>query len=142
MDDTLIEELITAARDRSEQFCGISIVPHAWRMRFTNFTGRTKFRNGPFISVTSFKDADGNVLVVDDNYKIVGDEIRSPQVADLVVEYYSGHTSTSSTYKALKTAILKQVIWDYTHAGEEKGFDLCQDAINILNNYSRRDIWV
>jgi hypothetical protein len=54
---------------------------------FTNFTGRTKFRNGPFISVTSFKDADGNVLVVDDNYKIVGDEIRSPQVADLVVEY-------------------------------------------------------
>lgn len=139
MDDTLIGELITSARDRAEKYCGISIVTHAWRMKFSNYAGGQRFRYGPMISVSSFKDCEGNDISTD-NYKIVGDEIRLPCAGDMVIEYYAGYTSTSSTYKSLKMAILKQVVWDYTHAGDEKGYDLCQDAINILNNYSRREI--
>lgn len=141
MDDTLIEELITSARDRAEKHTGMSIVTHAWRMRLTTYAGRQLLRYGPVISITVFKDSD-DVDIAAENYRLRGDELQLPLQADMKVEYYAGLSTSSSTYKTMKQAILKQVVWDYTHAGEEKGFNLCEDAINILNNYSRRDIWV
>lgn len=61
-DDDLIEELITAVRERFEEICGISIVPKTLKSMITNVCGFIEIPYGPVSSITSLKDDDDNDL--------------------------------------------------------------------------------
>ena len=64
-DDTLIGNLITAAREWCEQFCGVSFVQHTYRADLVGFYDVMRLPMGPVQSITNIKyydTASPNVL--------------------------------------------------------------------------------
>lgn len=133
-DDTLIEELITSAREMIERHNGISIVSKALRVTITNLAGGQIIPWGPVNAIASIKNSAGTEITTD-NYTITArDEITCPRDCRMVIEYYAGYTNVP---KALKIAVMKQVAWDYEHRGTEQDFELCAAAIYQSRNYNR-----
>lgn len=66
-DDTLIEDMIRAARKKIERYCGISIVYHVWKVVFTNGSGEVEMPYGPLQGIVSLKYANN---VVNTSYTI------------------------------------------------------------------------
>src|SRR4051812_47778980 len=52
-DDNLILEMLVAARQKAEKFCGVSIVFHSWKVLMTNCAGDSELPYGPIQSITS-----------------------------------------------------------------------------------------
>lgn len=92
-DDTLIQNLITAARRKAEDYCGISIVFHSWEVLLKNEAGDFELPFGPVQLITSVMDEDSNVLDTD-SYKFRGFDFKylvSPLQDNLTVEYDAGY---------------------------------------------------
>lgn len=135
MDDTLIEELITAARESVEKWNEISIVTKGLRAVITNCAGGVFIPQGPVNAISSFKDKDG-VDITD--YVLNGikfPQIQCPNKERMVIEYVAGYTQVPKT---LKVAILKQIAWDYEHRADETGFELCEAAIYRSRDFNRK----
>lgn len=135
-DDTIIEEMITAARETIEKYCGISIVTKILRAVITNCAGLQEIPQGPVNAISTWVGKDGKDLM--GTYKILGRQfptIKTPNSAEMVIEYIAGYTSVPKT---LKIAIMKQVCWDYEHRGNESKEDICPDAVYRSRNFNRQ----
>lgn len=90
-DDTLITNMITAARKKLERLCGISIVFHSWKVLFTNGAGDWELPYGPVQAFTSLKTKDSVVLT---EYTLRGFDFRHlelPLGDKMIIEYDAGY---------------------------------------------------
>lgn len=117
IDDAILNELITTAREQCEDFTGLSIVARTVKATLNNSCGGIFLPFCPFISIISVKDCEGNVLTTD-QYNLSGDlfpRLVSPVSNNVVVEYTAGYGIPPSK---IKTAIKQQVFFLYENRGE------------------------
>lgn len=139
-DNDLIEELITASRERIERYCGISIVNHRWSALITNLSGNTElpFSNGfELVSIKDYNDTD----IVVDNYKFRGlgfKTMETPLQENVSVVYDAGMTSVP---KSLKQAIMRDVAFHYENRNDSK-VELAEQAMVLANPYKRVSTWL
>lgn len=90
-DDTLISNMITAARKKLERLCGISIVFHSWKVLFTNMAGDWELPYGPVQAFTSLKSNTDTTLTA---YTLRGFDFRHlefPLGEKMVIQYDAGY---------------------------------------------------
>ena len=117
-DDDILNELIVTAREQCEDFTGISIIVRTVTTVLNNTCGNIYLPYCPLISLTSVTDQDGNVLMVDDDYKLSGTmfpQLIFPKWDRLTLVYNAGYGIPPSR---IKTAILQQVFYLYENRGE------------------------
>lgn len=117
-DDTLLTELITAARQMIEEKAGLSIISHKWEAYLTNLCGRIEIPFGPNVNILSMYDCNGNAIAPT-NYKLVGNMWKNlvyPKEKDLKVTYTAGYTEVP---KGVKTAIMRMATYLYENRGDD-----------------------
>lgn len=136
-DDTFIDMLITSARERLEEYTGLSLVPKTWEVELTNLAGYIELPFGPVVDITSVEDTDGNSL----DYTTTNNlsKLKTPIQANIIVTYDAGY-STAPNW--LKHGLLTEVAYRYTHRGDEELRGLCQDALNIVSPYKSVNSWL
>ncbi len=134
-DDSLLEEIITGARQYMEEALCISIVPKQWRVVVTNCAGEQTLPYGPVTGIVSFSNYEGTAIT---DYKMIGDSIGCPRGEKMTVTYSAGYANVP---KPLKLALLKQCAWDYVNRGDENA-GICEDALTKASEYSRKPILV
>ncbi len=117
-EDALITQLITTARLMCEQYLNISLISRTVTAVLNNSCGGIYFPYGPVNTITSITDFDGNVLMVDGDYKISGTmfkQLLTPKENRLTCIYTAGYTTLPVEFK---NAILQQVFYMYNNRGE------------------------
>lgn len=142
-DDTLIGNMITAARRYLEKKYEISIVSKKLRVLTTNLAGGQKITHGPVNAITSFKNSDGDEV----DYVLKGTKwpsIKSPCSEDMTIEYLAGYMATpwSDDVELLRLAIKQLVAWNYVHRGDENGVPVCKEALKTAAPFNRKSILV
>lgn len=64
-DNTLITNMIVAARKKIERFCGVSLVFHSWKVLLTNECGDIELPYGPVQDLTSITYKSGDAVDAD-----------------------------------------------------------------------------
>jgi hypothetical protein len=143
-DDALIQELITAAREGLEKFCGRSIVPHTWKVLLTNLAGDIElpYSNGVDLSASggaldSILDCNGNDI---DDYDLIGTEflyLQSPLKEKMTLVY----SVEPIVPKRLKQAIMRDVSFHYENRNDSPG-ELSEQAQVMASKYKRVSTWL
>ena len=136
-DDDLIEQMITAARQRLENRLAISIIPRTVKVWITNLAGNQKLPYPPIGEIISVKDSDDNDISAE-KYKLRGGdfkEIISPNNCDMTWEYYAGYVIAPEW---VRTEIKRMVAYMYEHRGEEDQLNGFQYSVS--NGMSRRSV--
>lgn len=128
-EDTLISEIITAARLSCERYVNMSFVPRTITASITNSLGGIALPYGPVIAVIYVKDEDD----VDVEYKYTRGYLREPLQDFLEVNYTAGY---SILPKDFKVAILRQIAYLWRNRGDMNiSNDLSASAMEILYKY-------
>ncbi len=137
-DDLLISELIVSARERLEQYTGVSFIPKTWKMEFDNYAGMFYIPNGPVISVTSLEDSSGNLI---DDYVLTANNsaIKSPKWGEMVMVYEGGYVNLP---RALKEAILKEVAYRYINRGDINVDAISNEAMALAAPFKQSITWL
>ncbi len=133
-DDTLITELIKAARQQCEGFLGISLISRTVTAIINNSAGNIELPYGPLVSFTSLTDEDGNAIVAAD-YGLRGIGFKylyTPRYDYMTAVYTTGYTAVQENFK---TAVKEQVAWLYDNRGEAK--ELSEIVSMTLKPYRR-----
>ncbi len=137
LEDTLIEGMITTAREQIEDFTGISIIARTVTAQINNSCGGIYLPYCPFISLTSIKDAAGNVIDPANyelsnkfNSALLFPQIISPWSDYLILVYVAGYGIPPTK---ILTAIKQQTFFLYENRGERAIIDRYgdQDRINL-----------
>ncbi len=143
-DDTLISNMITAARRYFEKKLEISIVSKKLRVSVTNLAGGQKITHGPVLAITSFENCNGDTIT---DYILRGGKwpnIKSPCAEEMTIEYLAGYMATpwSDDVELLRLAIKQLVAWNYVHRGDENGVPVCKEALKTAAPFNRKSILV
>ena len=133
-DDTLITELIKAARQQVEGFLGISLIHRTVTAIINNSAGDIELPYGPLVSFTSLTDEDGTAIAADD-YELRGigfKYLHEPLYDYMTAVYTTGYTALPENFK---TAVKEQVAWLYDNRGEAK--ELSEIVYNTLKPFCR-----
>ena len=135
-DDNLIISLITAARQQCEAYTGVGFVIHDAVAILNNINGDIYIPYGPLIAINQVTDEDGNILVLDSTYFVIGNQFKrlaTPRVKNITIDYTTGYSELPNV---LKTALLNQIyyLYDNRSIGTE---DISPIAKNLLNPYRR-----
>ena len=128
-EDTLIEELITSARQRLEGFTNRSFGTKTLKVRWNELNGWQELPYSPIQSITSVVNDDLTALT----YESKGLEVKQVEVFSfdgVIVQYVAGFTTLP---KALKEAILKEVSTSY----ENRENYILADSATILSNEAK-----
>jgi len=121
VDDTIVSYLITTARQQCEDFTGLSLIPRTVEVVINNGCGGIFLPYGPFKSLTSIKDSNGDDIPTD-QYKLSGTQFPQllyPKWYNMTLVYVAGYGSTEWPLpQEIKTAILEQVFYLYQNRGE------------------------
>jgi uncharacterized phiE125 gp8 family phage protein len=143
-DDALIEELITAAREKCETYKGESFIPKELRVTLTNLAGLIELPYGPIGDVTAIywgsdfeedgEAATNNVadLVLTGSFFKY---IVSPCDERMVIDYSCGYNrgDTMRLPRRYKIAIMEEVLYRYEHRGDEDQVTgVCKTARELL----------
>lgn len=132
LDDTLIRELITAARQRLEDYTGLSFIPKTLSAIIYNGAGNVRLEQGPVTSIISFVDADSNIIDPADYVMIGTDKIRDSWDGTRIMTYTAGYETLPKKYKI---AIMMYVAASYEHRGDELiSTNIYQQAFNQAGN--------
>jgi hypothetical protein len=143
-DDTLLQDIIDQARSVIEEYTGLGLTPMNVAVILRNECGGIELPFGPFVSLTSIKDADGNTIT---SYTLRGNRFKrleDPLLDYIEVKYATGYNKatedglTPTFPEGLKKAWLAQAVWIYNHRGEEKDMDICTAAMNYAAPYVRK----
>jgi uncharacterized phiE125 gp8 family phage protein len=137
-DDTLITNMIIAARRKAENYCGISIVFHSWEVLLKNEAGDFELPYGPVQNVTGVTDADENVLD-SDSYKFRGLDFKylvSPLQDNITVEYDAGYEDCP---EGIRLAIKQMVAYWYD---KRAAGSIPELALTTLANFKRPWTWL
>jgi uncharacterized phiE125 gp8 family phage protein len=132
-DDAIIEDLIRSARERIEEFTGLSLIPKTWEIEFTNLAGNFEIPFGPVLDVLYIWDDEGNSISTD-NYELSLNKrlIKWPKQVNLSMLYEAGFVSIP---KGLKDAMYKEVAYRYMKRGDENVDGLSKEAMNLASRF-------
>jgi uncharacterized phiE125 gp8 family phage protein len=153
-DDTIITNLIKAAREQIEVYTGRSLAEKTYQVQYDRMTQESfPLPCQPIKSVSSVKlvseDSTEISLTLNSNYYLIGAPFtqmrlsgvystRSPQ---LLVEFIAGYGATGCPVlpQALKDAILKRILVLYTHRGDEGMIN--NEGYELASPY-KDDVWL
>jgi len=130
VEDTLIGELITSARQRLEGFTGRSFGAKTIKVRFEYVDGWVELPYSPITSITSVENDAGDTLT----YESKGLEVKEVFCNannGVIITYVAGYTTLP---KALKEAILKEVSTSY----ENRENYVIGESVNGLSNGAKQ----
>jgi len=85
-DDALIAELIRSARERIEEFTGLSLIPKTWEIEFTNLAGNFEIPFGPVNTIINVKDDEGDSISTDDfEVSLNGRLLKNPKYENMTI---------------------------------------------------------
>lgn len=138
-DDQIIADLITSARERLEDYTGLSFVPKTLEIEFTNLAGNFEIPFGPVNEILYLKDDEGDSISTDDftvsfNKRV----LKSPKYENMTLQYEAGYASLP---KGLKDAIYKEVAYRYIQRGDENVDGLSREAMVLASKYKTAN-WI
>ena len=132
-DDALIADLITSARERIEEFTGLSLVPKTWEIEFTNLAGGFEIPFGPVTTILNVKDDEGDSISTDDfDVSLNGRILKNPKYENMTMLYEAGYVTLP---KGLKDAMYKEVAYRYINRGDENVDGMSREAMNLASRY-------
>lgn len=148
-DDSLINEMITAARVSIEQITGLSLIPHEYRVVLTNLAGMIELPFGPIgdaahvfyqYDVNYEFDDVANIILVGTEFK----RVRFPVDERITIDYSAGYGrgDTPPIPKALKQAILRQVAYWYENRGDETADEGLSKHVRVMIAPYKRVPWL
>lgn len=135
-DNSLIEVLITTARQQCEAYTNIGFIRRQIQAVVNNSIGGVSLPYGPVAEVIRVEDADG----AEQEYTARGVQFMTLQkpVSDyLKITYNAGY---SELHQVFKTAILQQVAYLYRHRGDEDKVGTLSPLVKSLLKPHRR-VW-
>jgi hypothetical protein len=132
-EDDLIESIITASREAVEKFTGLHLVSKTLTVLFTNLAGGVELP-GPFLEATELLDEEGDEVT---DYTLIGTNFKrvlAPVYENLTMTYTAGYEA-DEVPKALKLAILIEVLYRYENRGEIDS--LCLMAKRLAKPFRR-----
>ncbi len=122
IDDAIISEMITAAREQCEDYAGVSIIARSVTALLNNSCGGIYLPYCPFISLTSITDSNGDAIVTD-NYKLSNKynsslyfpQLVSPADSCVTLVYTAGYGIAPAKFIL---AIKQQTFFLYENRGE------------------------
>jgi uncharacterized phiE125 gp8 family phage protein len=142
-DDTLIDLMITSARQRIEIYTGCSLIPKRVRTVVTNLCGNLPLPWGPVTSDITANDSEGEEIDADD-IKIIGiqfPDLDEPRQEKMVLAYNAGFPVLPNKMKALKLAIMAHVAFLFEHRGDEVGDKIAEQAITLCRPFIKHSPW-
>jgi uncharacterized phiE125 gp8 family phage protein len=141
IEDTLIIQLTTAARELVEQYLGKVLITQSWQMTQAYVPGQMiPIRPGPIRTITSVKTLlnTQETLLSTDQYKVsisgCAIELNQPVNADtVIIEYEAGFGTAEQVPAAIKQAILHMVSHLYHHREEPR--QLQENAMELLDAF-------
>lgn len=111
-DDTLITRMIKAARKKVEDYCGVSIVFHTWKVLLKNEAGDIELPYGPVQEFTSLAYSDGTAVGAASIDTIGFDfmMLESPMCDKMTAIYDAGYEECP---EELRLAIMQMVYYWY-----------------------------
>ena len=138
-DDVLIANLITSARERLEEFTGLSFIPKTWQIEFTNLAGNFEIPFGPVNTINTVLDDEGDSISTDDFTTSLNKRVfKTPTYENMVMTYEAGYTTLP---KGLKDAMLKEVAYRYINRGDENVDGMSREAMVLASKY-KTDNWI
>ena len=135
-DDTLISDLITAAREQIEKISASTIVPKIWEAVINNYR-MWEFPMGPIGDIISLVDSNG-VAITD--YVVIGNNrkfLKSPNQCGMTVTYEGNPDRIIPT--SLKIDIMRLVCYTYENRGDDASIQ--KFASQLAGKY-RREGWI
>lgn len=140
-DDTLLNDINKASRKYMEHYTGLSFGSKTITAIIRNELGDIEIPYGPIVSITSVKDADGNVLSTN-QYKLIGNKFKRicwPTYSYLEITYVAGYTTLPYD---LKASIITEAAWRYHNRGlEDDGMTYCKASLELASQY-KRSAWL
>lgn len=138
-DDALIAILIRSARERMEEYTGLSLIPKTWEIEFTNLAGGFVIPFGPVNQINGLYDDEGDSISTDD-YTTSSNlrTLKTPKYENMTMNYEAGY---SLIPKGLKDAILKEVAYRYINRGDENVDGMSREAMVLASKY-KTDNWI
>lgn len=126
-EDTLLNNLITAARIAAEHYLKLSLMPQSWRLSYDDYApDEIKMRRGPVQSITSVKTFDrsgaATTLSSDVYYLNAAKDVLTIE-ATLVshrieVEYSAGYADAASVPANIRQGIIQHAGYMYERRAE------------------------
>lgn len=135
-DDSLITQLVTTARLMCEAYTGVGFVEHEAVAVIWNENGDMYIPYGPTGTINSVTDIDGNVLILDTDYEIRGNQFKRFSCSydtEFTIDYTTGYSVLPDV---LKTALLNQIYYLYDNRSEAAS-DMSPIAKMLLNPFKR-----
>ncbi len=120
-EDTILDLLITAARQQCEAYCNIGFINRDITAVINNSCGGIYLPYGPVQDITSVKDWNDETLTADEGYTTQGTkwlQLLTPCKEGLTVVYNAGYGDDYDMPGDLKLAVLQQVFYLYRNRGE------------------------
>jgi uncharacterized phiE125 gp8 family phage protein len=138
-DDNIIEELIVSARERLEEYTGLSFVPKTIEIEFTNLAGGFEIPFGPVTTILYLRDSEGDSISTDDfEVSLNGRILKDPKWQNMTMQYECGY---SVLPKGLKEAVMKEVAYRYINRGDENVDGLSREAMVLASKYKTAN-WI
>lgn len=148
-EDTLIEELIVAARQAIEKATQLCLVPSNVVAIVDNSYGDIELPLGPYVSDFVLLDKDGTTITSDE-YTLLGERFKyleSPYNDYMKATYKAGYTATTSGSYPIMPADLLNAIKDqfaflYGNRGDLTGdMAVCEKAWRTCIRYTRKPLF-
>jgi uncharacterized phiE125 gp8 family phage protein len=134
-DNLLIESMIVSARERIEEFTGLTLRRRNFRIEFTNLAGNFEIPFQPVNSISYVYDDEGDSIATDDFEVSMNNRIfKSPHLPNMQMTFQAGY-SLATLPKGLKEAIMKEVAYRYINRGDENVDGLSKEAMNLAARY-------
>lgn len=137
-DDTLIEGLITASRKYLEEYTGLSFGEKTIIAVLRNELGEIEIPYGPIVEIVSVKNADGEELTADTDYKLQGrkyPKLVCPCASYVEIEYTAGFATLPAD---LKQAVIVEAAWRYHHRFDEMDANAyCRQSLELCASLKR-----
>lgn len=130
-DDTLIESMIKAARQKIEQVAQITLNTKSLKAVVNNPCGYIEIPFGPVQTITAVTDSDGNAVA---DYETAGNDfllLISPTYENLTIEYDAGYETLPDI---LKLDVFRLVSYLYLNRGDSSSDPFTFD---LTKSYSR-----
>jgi uncharacterized phiE125 gp8 family phage protein len=138
-DDELIDDLITSARERLEEYTGLSFIPKTYYIEFTNLAGNFEIPFGPVNEIIYLYDDEGDSISTDYfDISISGRVLKSPKWENLKMQYECGYNTLP---KGLKDAMYKEIAYRYINRGDENKEGISREAMAIAAKYKTAN-WI
>lgn len=145
--DTLITELIVAARQAIEKVTGLSLVPSEVVALIDNSKGNIELPLGPYVKDLAIENVDGDPVT---DFELRGLQFKTlyePTTDYLVCTYKAGYTATPVTdYPDLPSdllnAIKDQVSFLFENRGELNSNSYSPKAWRTVKRYTRTPMFI